>query len=284
MEKNKMIMLAKELLAPQFIIFNLCFLYIGVMLSPVHLSVATVVLVSAAFISARSAGVLINRYVGREGDLKNSKKVKRMVSLSVPKSTVLGLVIVTSAIFVGCAYLLNTLSLILTPVVLILLIADPMSKKYTNKRHYVLGVVESMDVFGGYIGASGLVPINPVLYILAIGVIFTGGGFDAIISIINRRYDVKNGLKTFASTVGVARALDYSMYSHVIASILFLSFAVMLKSPLIFAGALGASAVLMSEHSGVEVNDDAAIFDRVVKYNTAAAIALFSSVLIAFVI
>lgn len=272
--------LAEELFAPKLLLFNLFMVYIGMLFAP-SFSLRVVALITIAFVSARSAGVIMNRYVGREGDLRNYKKTRSMLSLRIPKRTLLSMFVVFSAIFLASAYLLNLLALALAPVALAFFVIDPLSKKYTNKRHYVLGIIEGFDVMGGYIGAAGAIPLNPAVYALMLAVIFIGGGFDTLISLRNRQYDIRLKLKTFASTRGVPTALRYSTYSHAIASALIVLFALLSGRPIILAGAVLASAVLLAQHVGINPKDDASVFSRVVWYNTSASAILFVSVVIA---
>ncbi len=280
MERDTLINVASELLAPQFILFNLSFVYIGMLFSPVQSS-RLLILITLAFISARSAGVIMNRYIGRPFDLKNPKKAG-MPSMRISRTTLILLFAALSAVFVFSAFLLNTMALALSPVVLVMLVIDPFSKRYSSKRHYALGLIQGFDVMGGYIGAAGAFPTNIALYLLMFAIIFIGGGFDAIYSITHVRSDMRNGLKTFASTKGVKKALAYSLYSHVTAVLFIMAFALVSRNLIILAGSVAASAVLLAQHSDINLDSDREIFARVVKYNTAVAIILASSVATAF--
>ncbi len=281
MEADKVIKAAKELLAPQFIIFNLCFVYIGMIFS-FSVSAYSFALITVAFLSARSSGVIMNRLVGRNADLNNPKKAKSMVSLGIPKKYVALLFVIAASIFLASTYLLNRLSLILAPLVLLFFVIDPVSKLYTSKRHYVLGIIESFDVMGGYIGATGAFPPYPALYVLMLGIIFIGVGLDTMISLVHTDFDRKYGLKTFSSVKGTGTALRYSLYSHIVASALMVIFAALSGSVVIMAGAASAAAVLLYQHARLSMGSDIAIVRRVVGYNTAASAILLVSVAAAY--
>ncbi len=275
--------IAKELFVPQLLFFNLFFVYMGMLIAQ-NYSVRTAVLLTIAFVFARSAGVLMNRYIGRSEDLRDGAKVGSMLSLKIPKNALLALFVACAAVFLLSAYLLNTLSLLLAPLPLAFFVLDPMAKRHTNKRHYFLGLIESFDVAGGYIGASGIFPANALVYVLMFAVMFIGGGFDILISMRKAAYDAKNRLKTIASTKGIPAALRYSLYSHATASALLIAFAAIAGSYVILAGAVAASAALLAQHRGMDPKDGAGVMSKVVKYNTAAALLLLLSMIISVAI
>ncbi len=271
-----------ELFAPQLLVFNLCFVYIGMLLAPAYAySIRTALLLTIAFVAARSSGVLMNRYIGRDEDLSDEKKVKTMLSLKVPKRIVLLLFSLCAAIFILSAYLLNWLALLLTPIPLIFFVADPMVKRHTSGRHYFLGLIESFDVMGGYIGAAAALPSTDLVYLMMLAVIFIGGGFDMMIAMRKARFDRTNGLKTVASTKGVTAALNYSLYSHITASILLIIFAIISRSYVVIAGSVIASIFLLVQHVNMNPRDIGDIMSRVAKFNTLAALSMLLSVLAA---
>ena len=250
------------------------------MLIAQNYSLGTAILLTVAFVSARSSGILMNRYIGRAEDLSDQAKIKSMQSLKIPKNALLALFIMFAAVFLLSAYLLNTLSLILAPLPLAFFIVDPLVKRHTSKRHYFLGLIESFDVAGGYIGASGVFPLNPLVYVLMFSVIFIGGGFDILISMRKADFDARHGLKTVASTKGISTALNYSLYSHVSASVLLVAFAVASGSYVVLVGAVSASAILLGQHINLNPSNGFMIMSKVAKYNTAAALVLLLSIII----
>ena len=279
MEPDKLMHAAKELFMPQLLFFNLFFVYMGMLVAQ-NYSLGTAILLTVAFVSARSSGVLMNRYVGRGEDLADPTKIKSMCSLKVPKNVLLILFVVFAAVFMLGAYLLNTLSFILAPLPLAFFVIDPMVKRHTSKRHYFLGLIESFDVAGGYIGASGIFPSSILVYILMFAVIFIGGGFDILISMRKAAFDAGHGLKTIPSTRGIPAALNYSLYSHITAAAFLVLFAIVSGSYIILAGAVLASAILLMQHIDIDPNDGPGTMSRVARYNTAAALVLLLSLLI----
>ena len=285
METDKLIRIVNELFVPQLLVFNLCFVYLGMLLAPAYAySIRTAILLTIAFVAARSSGVLMNRYMGRAEDLSDEKKVRTMLSLKVPKRIVLLLFAVCAAIFILSAYLLNWLALLLVPIPLIFFVVDPIVKRHTSRRHYFLGLIESFDVMGGYIGAAAAFPSSDLVYLLMLTVIFIGGGFDIMISIRKAKFDKANELKTIASTKGVAAALNYSLYSHITASVLLIFFAIISGSYMVMVGSVVASIFLLAQHINVNPKDASGIMGRVAKYNTLAALSMLLSVLTAVLV
>ncbi len=278
MEADKLKGILNELLAPNLLVFNICFVYIGMLLSQ-SVTLSITILVTIAFLSGRSAGIIANRYVGRDIDLSNPKK-SGMYSLGIPKQNLLVMFAILFLVFAASAYALNRLSFMLTPLVLLLFFVDPKSKKYTNKRHYLVGIIESFDVLGGYIGAAGAIPTSVVVYLFAFSIIFIGGGFDILYSITHTQFDIKYKLKTVPSTIGINAALDLSLYSHIMAIAFLLAAAVLSGSYIIIAGAIGASALLLAQHHGINPHNDTDIRRRIALYNSTAALVMLSSFLV----
>ena len=84
--------------------------------------------------------------------------------------------------------------------------------------------------------------------------------------------------KTYAVKYGVDKALRISMVSHVIAIAFIILFALSSGSFAILIGSIGASAILLSEHSGIKGANDADFMKRFNIYNPALAVVILASV------
>lgn len=278
MERDEIRRALGEMLGWQLSIYNLSFVYIG-MLFAKSVTLRTFLLISISFFSARSAALLMNRYIGREIDLKNKKK-SEMASLKIPKNALLAGFFAFSIIFVSSTYLLNKLAFTLSPVVLLLFIIDPRLKKHSSHRHFMIGTIESLDVIAGYVGALGSFPAIPGIYILMFGMIFIGAGFDIMYATIHRDFDKKYGLKTYAVKFGMRKALGISFYFHIVAAISLLAFAFLTRSYMIVGGAVIGAALLVTQHVGIGIDGNIDMFKRIMEYNTLLAVVLLLSVLI----
>ena len=279
MEKVKINALIGSLFNPWFFLYNISFVYIGMLLAN-GLTLTIFILITIAFFSARTAAFIMNKYVGREIDLKNKKKLKQDASLSVPKKVLLSIFIIATVVFMACAYELNTLALLLAPLVLLLFIVDPMLKRHTPSRHFSIGLVESFSALAGYIGVTGAFPIALPLYFLMVGMIFIGSGFDIIYSVVYVDFDRKHGLRTYPVRYGVDGALKISAVLHAAASACLIMFASLVGSYVILIGALASIVTLSMEHIGINKNDDNDLMRRFKYYNSLLAMLLLASVVI----
>jgi 4-hydroxybenzoate polyprenyltransferase len=269
-----------SLFNPWMIVYNITFVYIGMLLSQ-QTTLYAFFFITLAFMSARLAALLLNRYIGREVDLKNRKKRATEASLIVPKKMLLVSAVILSAVFVMSTYMLNTLAFALSPIVLLLFVADPMLKKHTSSRHFSVGLIESLNVLAGYIGVVGAFPVTITLYLLVAAIIFIGAGSDIIYSVTHVDFDRKEGLKTYPVKYGVSGALDISAIFHAIAACLAVTFAVASGLYPVLIGAVVASCSLALLHLDLEKADDKELARRFKLYNAGFAAILFISVVLA---
>lgn len=286
METGGALRIVKELFVPEMTIFNISFLYIGVFFAN-YVTLGKFVLITIAFISARASGLLMNRYIGREYDLKNEKKIKRMASLVVSRNNILVMFFVFAIIFIITTYFLNFLSFALSFLVLALFVIDPILKRYTRERHFSIGLIESFSLMGGYIGARGAIPNAFGIYVLMLGIIFIGSGFDMIVSIIHTKFDRTHRLQTYSSNYGITNTLKWSLAYHLMASFLIIIFALTTKSYIILIGSFVAVIVLVYEHIDINYKTihSKNLFSRAVTYNSIiGTILLFTIILSRFIV
>ncbi len=278
MEKDGIARVVGELFGFEFTVYNLSFVYVGMLLSGSSWE-GKILLITVAFFSARSSAFLMNRYAGRDLDIKNLKKA-RMPSLGIPKGMILLMFLCFASIFLASAYLLNMLAFAMAPVVLLLFIVDPFLKRKTSHRHFSIGILESFDVAGGYIGAAGIFPTSLPLYILMASIIFIGAGFDIMYSVVHVDFDKANGLRTYPAKYGPISALRLSSYVHAAAGIAMLAFALCLHSYVITAAALVGVCILVMEHINIDHRNDRELLKRAMLYNTVIAVLLALAVFI----
>ena len=269
MESSKIIRIIRELFVPELLVFNLSFIYVG-MLFAWPVSLRNAVLITIAFLSARGAALVMNRYIGRDFDLQNKKKAD-MASLAVPKNVLMAVFLGFCAVFISSAWLLNTLSLLLAPLLIALFILDPLLKRHTSHRHYSVGLVEGFDPMAGYIGAAGVIPVIPALYLLMLGIMFLGGGSDVLYTIKHAEFDRTHGLKTYPAKYGFKKAARLSSYSHAVSSLLIFLFAAASNSYIIMLGAIAAVYLISRQHVNL-MPEDEGIMRRYALLNTAAAL------------
>ena len=146
-------------------IFALPFAYIGMLLAIQDIpSLDKFIWITLAMVSARTVGMIANRIIDRNIDSKNPRAAQRHLPqgiLSVADLLIPG--ILASLIFVACAYMLNTLALILAPLALLYLIAYPLTKRFTWAANLLLGWALAIAPSAAWIGMGGKWDWQPVL-------------------------------------------------------------------------------------------------------------------------
>lgn len=205
-------------------VFDLPFIFSGaVIASRGTFLPVTFLLILIAAVSARAAGMSINRIEGRTWDSVNPRKkdwvlVNGKLSL---KAAIL-LTVIFSAIFEIVSYSLNYLVFLLSPIVLFMFITDPIMKRITPWRHIYMGATIGMGVMGGYLAVTPLLPSTPQVYLIFLSSTLWIAGFDMIYVLPDIETDQRLGLKTVMTRFGTDRGLLISTLTHAI------SFAAML--------------------------------------------------------
>ncbi len=260
-------------------IFVLPFTYIGMLLGNIF-TFQTFILITLALVFARGAAFTANRYTGFDLDVKNPKK-KNFPSVTLYSKTDLIIIFAVFAIlFEACAYLLNNLAAVLAPIVLVLVIIEPLVKRYTSHRHLTMAFVIGLGILGGYVGASGAIPTLLPIYILLFGYTAFSGGSDVIHTLMYVDFDKKNGLKTYPVKYGPKKAKQISKYLHYWSSALFIEFGALLGSIVIVIAGLVTLAIFFSEHRNLSEKSDRSIVTTFFYYNAAVSILMLISVII----
>lgn len=207
-------------------VFDLPFIFSGAVLASAgKYDAFKFILILLAGTFARATGMSINRIEGRKFDLINPRKKEwALVRGTIPISKAVILTIVFGAVFEVSSFLLNRLVLYLSPIVLVLFIADPYLKKITPWRHFFMGLTIGVGVLGGYLAINPVFPVTPELYLIFLGSSLWIAGFDMIYVIPDIETDRRNGLKTVMTRYGIDNGLKISVLVH---AVTFLSFLIL---------------------------------------------------------
>lgn len=199
-------------------VFDLPFVFSGaVIASGTHYDWFKFLMILVATTTARAAAMSINRIEGKKYDVTNPRKREwSLVRGSMSTSTALFLTAVFVVIFEVSAYLLNTLVLMLSPVVLFLFVTDPFMKKVTRWRHIYMGTTIGVGVLAGYLAVTPVFPTDPQIYLIFIASSLWIAGFDMIYVIPDIEFDRKNNLKTVMTEYPVKTGLRISVATHVV--------------------------------------------------------------------
>ena len=250
-------------------VFSLPFAFVGVAAASfVHpLTVRTVLLVIAAFGTARFTAMGFNRIADRGLDALNPRTAGRELPaqrMTLAEAWVL--VVVMAALFVVSAALLNPLCLALSPVALVWITVYSYSKRFTALSHLWLGLGMAISPVGGYLAVTGAWS-SPWWEILLLALVVTcwGGGFDVLYSLQDEAFDREHGLKSMAVALGAPAAIRVARLLHASAAVALAGFGLAAGfGAWYFVGTGLALALLVWEHRLVKPGDysrlDAAFF------------------------
>lgn len=212
-------------------------------------------MVVLCMIFARSAAMAFNRYLDRHFDARNPRTAIREIPAGVLQSErVLLFTIISSLLFMACAYLINTLCFLLSPVALTVVLGYSYTKRFTALCHLVLGLGLSLAPIGAYLAVSGRFDILPVCFSLM--VIGWVSGFDIIYALQDEEFDRAQNLYSIPALLGKPKALAVSRALHVLTAGLVLSAGLYGQfGSLYWVGALLFAAMLVYQQTIVKPND-----------------------------
>ncbi len=199
-------------------VFDLPFVFSGaVIASGTHYDWFKFMLILVATTTARASAMSINRIEGKKFDEINPRKQQwSLVKGSMSVRTAVMLTVFFVAVFEISAYLLNTLVLILSPVVLFLFISDPFMKRVTRWRHIYMGSTIGVGVLAGYLAITPSFPTDPQIYLIFIASSLWIAGFDMIYVLPDIQFDRENKLKTVMTEYPVRTGLRISAATHAV--------------------------------------------------------------------
>lgn len=218
-------------------------------------SLRTLLWICVALVSARSAAMAFNRLADAEIDAGNPRTATRAIPAGhLSRGFVLAFVVVSSAILILAAWMLNPLAFYLSPIALAIVFLYSYTKRFTRWAHLVLGLAMGIAPAAAWIAVTG--SFDPRILIVTAAVMFWGGGFDVLYSCQDYDHDCRAGLFSVPSHFGIANALKIARLFHAITFALFVwtAFAFHL-GPVAMIGILVVGALLVYEHSLVKAND-----------------------------
>jgi len=209
-------------------------------------------------VAARTAAMGFNRWLDRGIDAENPRTSTREIPAGVLSAgAVLGLVVVSGAVFIGGAFALNPLAGKLSVPVLLVLLFYSAVKRFHWSAHAVLGLSLGLAPLGAWVAVRGDVAGNlapPLL--LAFAVLTWVFGFDLIYASQDADFDREAGLHSIPARFGIGASLRLSSLLHglTVAALLLLAW----QSGLgwIYLTAVGvASGLLVWQHRIVSPGD-----------------------------
>jgi 4-hydroxybenzoate polyprenyltransferase len=246
-----------EMIKIEHTLFALPFAFLGAVLAARGLPTGRQILwIVVAMIGARSAAMAFNRLVDREFDAANPRTKMRAIPAGLLSPQFVAVfTIVSAALFFLAAFMLNRLTLILSPVALASVLFYSYTKRFTSLSHLVLGWCLSIAPTGAWIAVRGAID-SPVPLLLSLAVMLWTAGFDIIYACQDQEFDVKAGLRSIPQRFGVARALLTSRLLHaaMFATLVWIYFLTGLRW-LGLIGIIATAALLVYQHRLVRAGD-----------------------------
>lgn len=250
------LLVSLEMIKWEHSVFALPFALCGAMLAAGGWPTPTQLLwIIVAMVSARSAAMAFNRYADSEIDAANPRTQMRALPAGILSKRFVGLfVVVSSAVFVLAAAMLNRLTLMLSPVALGIILLYSYTKRFTRWSHIILGLALGIAPAAAWIAVRG--SLDPRILLLTGAVTFWVAGFDVLYACQDCEFDADYGLHSVPRHFGISRALLLGRIMHAIMLLLLAALVSAFGLGDIAIFGVGAVAVLiLYEHSLVSARD-----------------------------
>jgi 4-hydroxybenzoate polyprenyltransferase len=174
-----------------------------------------------AMVGARSSAMAFNRLVDEPYDAQNPRTQNR----ALPKRIIsrhffIGFIIVSSAVFIFSAWMLNPLTFALSFPGLAWILLYSYTKRFTTLSHLILGFSLSFAPIGAHIAIKGVIEMLPIL--LGLGTMFWVAGFDILYSCQDYEFDQRARLYSIPRFLGIRTGLRIAILFHVVALFFFI--------------------------------------------------------------
>ncbi|MFN2321523.1 MAG: UbiA-like polyprenyltransferase [Trueperaceae bacterium] len=184
---------------------------------------ATFAWVTLAMAGARTFAMALNRVFDARIDAANPRTAAReLPSGRLRPRDAWALAAAGAVAFVGAGLALNPLTAALLPVAAVFLALYPLTKRVTWACHLWLGVTIGAAAAGGWIAVTGAFAPAAWWGWLAVGAWIAG--FDVIYGLLDRDFDVANGVHSIPVRFGVDGARAIAIALHVVAVVALAAF------------------------------------------------------------
>jgi 4-hydroxybenzoate polyprenyltransferase len=246
-------------------VFALPFAYVGAFLAvdgwP---GFANVIWVTVAMVGARTLAMSVNRLVDAELDARNPRTASReLPSGALTRGQVLGLCVVSLAVFLVAVAQLEPIVRWLWPIPVAMFVVYPYLKRVTWLCHLWLGACLGLAPVGAWLAVSGTAPWEA--WAIGGAVMLWVAGFDLFYALFDLAHDRAEGLHSWAVRFG-ERGVFFGARAFHAGTVILLALAGVGLDVSVFywLGVLVTAALLVYEHSIVRPGDtrrlDAAFF------------------------
>jgi 4-hydroxybenzoate polyprenyltransferase len=171
--------------------------------------------IALAMVGARTAAMAMNRLIDADIDAKNPRTAGRAIPAGLlSKSAVSGAIVLSVALLLWSAAMLNPLCLKLSPIALFFLLLYSYCKRFTALAHIVLGICLAAAPIGAWVALRGTIELPAI--VLGLVVLFWVSAFDMLYALQDLEYDRSVGLHSIPVALGVNGSLWLSRLFHLI--------------------------------------------------------------------
>ena len=240
-------------------LFALPFAYAGALLGERGMpSWRALCWITIAVLGARTAAMAANRLLDASIDRKNPRTARRALPAGTLAPSVMGYAIAVGlALLCLAAYELNPLCLALLPIGAAGVVVYPLVKRWTWSVHFVLGAVDALAPLGAWIAVTG--KFEPGAWLLFAAVTVWVAGFDILYALMDRDFDVREGVKSIPARFGAraGRFLPQVLHGLLVVALAWLGFAAHV-GPLYWLGV--AAAVVLATYEFALIKRQADVF------------------------
>ena len=265
-----------EMIKFEHTLFALPFAFTGALLAARGIPPGrTILWIIVAMVGARSAAMGFNRWADRKIDAENPRTKDRALPIGlVTPAQVIVFIVVSSAVLIFAAFMLNPLSFYLSPVALVIVFFYSYTKRFTFLSHAFLGLGISGAPLGAWIAVTGKLEMPAI--VLGLAVLFWLLGFDVLYALQDLEFDRGKGLHSIPQQFGIRRSLWISRVSHAVTMVALFWLAWLLSLGWLYITGVFVSLCLMVyEHTLVREDDLSKLNFAFFNMNANISIAIF---------
>lgn len=231
-------------------LFSLPLLFAGALLAErAWPSARTSLLIVAAGTGARTAALALNRIIDRRIDAANPRtRVRELPAGRLKIGQAWGVCLAGIALYLVSAAMLGRLTLLLSPIPLIVFTCYPYLKRFTTLAHFGVGLGLALAPLGAWVAVTQRVWPDLSIGLLTLFTLLWVAGFDIIYATLDIEFDRSHGLHSIPARLG-SKALLIAALLHLIALLCLLALAMTSLDGLYRYYALAAVGLLFAvEH------------------------------------
>ena len=212
-------------------------------------------LIIVCMVTARSAAMGFNRLADTELDAANPRTaVRALPAGQLSRSFAAGFVVLMCVLFVLAAAMLNRMTLLLSPLALVVVLGYSYTKRFTRWSHVVLGLALGIAPSAAWIAVRG--SLDARMLVLTLAVLLWVAGFDVLYACQDLEHDRRVGLNSVPQAFGLQAAFWIARTMHACMLGLLVWLLALFGMGIVASIGVGmVAALLLYEHSIISPGD-----------------------------